>query len=181
MFKQYSERKKKSAWRPLKILLFLIPVGIIIYMYHLDSQKIKKAYQKIELEQQEFLENFDVYVIESGYLKKRSGVQEIYVPSLVVRVTNLSEKEYSNLVFYANFRREGQSLCRGSATLFRLRSMESKDVYLRCVDSAVFGSVVSGISLMDAFGKVQYHVTLSHDRKRLTVVEGKLDFNVLFP
>jgi len=181
MFKQYSERNKKSAWRPLKILLFLIPVGIIFYIFHLDSQKIKNVYKKIELEQQEYLENFDIYVFEAGYLKKKSGLQEIYVPSLAVRVTNLSEKEYGSLVFTANFRREGQSLCRGSGTLFRLKSMETKDLYLRCVDSAVFGSVVSGLSLMDAFGKVQYLVTLSHDRKRLTVLEGILDFKVLLP
>lgn len=181
MYKQYSGYKKKSAWSYLKNLIFLIPVGFLIYMFHLDSQKIKHSYEKIELEQQEFLENFDVYVFEAGYLKKKSGVQEIYVPSLTVRVTNLSEKEYSNLVFYANFRREGQSLCRGSGTLFRLKSMETKDLYLRCVDSAVFGSVVSGLSLMDAFGKVQYLVTLSHERKRLTVLEGILDFKVLLP
>jgi len=181
MFKSYSERKKKSVRPPLKILFFLIPVVIIIYMFHLDSQKFKKAYQKIELEQQEFLENFDVYVFESGYMKKRSGVQEIYVPSLAVRVTNLSEKEYSNLMFTANFSREGQSFCRGSATVSRLKSMESKDVYLRCVESAVFGSVVIGLSLMDVFGKVQYFVTLSHDKKRMIVVEAELDFNVLIP
>ncbi len=59
--------------------------------------------------------------------------------------------------------------------------METKDLYLRCVDSVVFGSVVSGLSLMDAFGEVQYEVTLSQKRQRLTVVEGILEFKVLFP
>ena len=150
-------------------------------MFHLDSQKIKNSYKKIVLEQQEFFEKFDAYVFESGYLKKQSGVQEIYVPSLTVRVTNLSEKEFSNLVFYAHFKREGKSLCRGSASLSKLKPYDTKEIYLRCVDSAIFGSVVSGLSLMDAFGKVQYTVTLNHEKKRLTLIEGILDFNVLFP
>ena len=181
MYEAYSKRKKKSAWSYFKKLSLLIPIAFLIYMFHLDSQKIKNSYKKLALEQQSFLENFEVYVFESGYMKKPSGVQEIYVPSLSIRVTNLSEKEFHDLVFYGNFSREGQSFCRGSATLFQIKSLETKDIYIRCVDSAIFGSVVTGLSLMDAFGKVQYQITLSFDRRRLTVVEGSLDFNVLCP
>ncbi|MFC2160535.1 hypothetical protein ACFLRX_02655 [Acidobacteriota bacterium] len=181
MYKQYLERPKKSVWPFIKLLLFLIVAFIIFYMFHLDSLEIKKSLKKIELEQQAFLENFDVSIFESGYLKKKSGVQEIYIPSLAVRVTNLSEKEFSDLVFYANFQRESESLCMGSASLSLLKPYDTKDVYLRCVDSAIFGSVVSGISLMDAFGKVQYTVTLSHQGYRLTAIEGILDFKVLCP
>jgi len=181
MYEQYSQRKKRSVWTSLNKLLLLIPIGFLICMFHLDSQKIKNTYKKIELEQQKFLENFDVYVYESGYMKKQSGVQEIYIPSLIVRVTNLSEEVFNNLVFYANFNREEQIFCRGSATLRQLKSMETKDVYLRCVNSAIFGSIVTGLSLMDTFSKVQYFVSLFHDNQRVTVAEGILDFNVLYP
>ncbi|MCJ7579534.1 MAG: hypothetical protein MUP98_03255 [Candidatus Aminicenantes bacterium] len=181
MYEQYFEHKKKKASSYLKKLFFLIPIGLLIYMFHLDYLKIKNSYKKIELEQLEFLDNFDVVVFESGYLKKRSDVQEIYVPTLAVRVTNLSEKEHNNLVFYATFSRAGKSFCRGSATLSRLKPLETKDIYLRCVDSVIIGSVVSGLSLMDTFGEVQYIVALSHDRSQLTVAEGKLDFTVFFP
>ena len=181
VYNEYSKSKKKRVWFYLKILIFLIPAGLIFYMFHLDSLELKKTLAEIELEQQEFLNNFDVYVFESGYMKKQSGVQDIYVPSIALRVTNLSGEEFNKIVFYAYFRRDGRTFCRGSASLFRIKPLEMKDVYLKCVDSAVFGSVVSGLKLIEAFSTIDYTVTLNHQRRRLTVAEGIIEFNVLYP
>lgn len=179
MLKQYTRESKKNVWSVLKKLTFIIPAGIIIYMFYLDSREVKQQFGRLEQERQEFVKSFDVYVFQSGYLRKSVGFQEIYVPSVALRISNLTDTEYSNLRFSAYFQRDGKSFCRGTAALLRLRPLETKDVYLRCVDSAVFGSVVSGLSLMATTGNIEYVVSISHEGVHATAVQGIIEFNVL--
>jgi hypothetical protein len=181
MLHQYTEHKKKSVWPVLKKLVFLIPVGIILYMFHLDSREMRQYLDKVEKEKETLLQSFDVYVFQSGYQKKRAGFQEIYIPTLVVRVTNLTDREFNNLRFDAYFQRDGRTFCRGAASLFRLKPLETKDVYLRCMDSVVFGTVISGLRLMETTDDIRYKVSIYHEKKHVTAAEGSIEFNLLFP
>jgi hypothetical protein len=181
MFKHFTEQKKCTFWSVLKKLFFLVPIGIVVYVIHLDSLQMKQRYAQILEEKKEFLGNFDIFVVQSGYLKKKAGFQEIYIPSLRIRVSNLSGREFINLVFNASFQRDGKSFCRGAAKLMRLRPLETKDIYLRCIDSAVFGSLVSGLSLMETTGEIRYKVSLNHRDISVTAAEGSLEFSLLAP
>jgi hypothetical protein len=181
MFKQYTEPPKKRDWKGAWKILFLIPVALVIYMFHLDSREVRQYIQKIETEKQEFLQSFDFSVFQSGYLKKGIGFQEIYVPSIAVRVTNLSEKEYRNIRFDVHFLKDTKIFCRGAASLHRLLPWETKEVYLRCIDSAVFGSVISGLSLMETTSEISYKVSIFHEKKHATALEGVIEFNTFSP
>jgi hypothetical protein len=150
-------------------------------MFHLDSKQMKNFLLEREEEKRIFLQNFDIFVSRSGYLKKKAGFQEIYVPSLTIRISNLSDIDYSDLVFRALFMRDGKICCRGAASLKRLSSLETKEVYLRCIDSAVFGSIVTGLSLMETTSEVKYTLSISHKETHVTAAQGKIQFNVLSP
>jgi hypothetical protein len=181
MYKQFTEGSRRSVWPILRKMVLLIPVAIIIYGIHLDSRQVKQQYTKIIEEKEAFLRCFDIYVQQSGYLKKRVGIQDIYVPSLRIQVSNLSDQEFSNLMFNAYFQRDGKSFCRATATVMRLRTLETKDIYLRCIDSAVFGSLVSGLSLMDTTDDIEYKVSISHRGKNVNAAEGQLEFSLFLP
>jgi len=159
----------------------LIPLGIAIYLIHFDSRQMRQELAKIQEEKEEFLSCFDIFVLQSGYLKKKIGVQDVYVPSLRIEVSNLTDREFGNLKFNANFKNEGKTLCRASASLMRLRPLETKEIYLRSIDSAVFGSLVRGLSLIETTGEIEYAVIISHQGKQATVAEGKLEFTLFIP
>ena len=181
MYKQFTEGRRRGVWPILRKMVLLIPVAIIIYGIHLDSRQVKQQYTKIIEEKEAFLRCFDIYVQQSGYLKKKAGVQDIYVPSLRIRVSNLTDQEFNNLMFNASFHHEGKSLCRAAASMMKLRPLETKEIYLRCIESAVFGSLVSGLSLMDTTGDIEYEVSISHRGITVNAAEGPLKFNLFFP
>jgi hypothetical protein len=181
MLKQFTEERRRSVWPLLLKLIPLIPLGIAIYVIHLDSRHMKQQYAQMLEEKEELLKCFDVYVQQSGYHKKKAGVQDIYVPSLRIRISNLTDQEFNNLMFIASFHHEGKSLCRAATSIMRLRPLETKEIYLRCIESAVFGSLISGLSLMDTTGDIEYEVTISHRGITVTAAEGPMEFSLFSP
>ena len=181
MLKQYTESRKTSAWKKVWVFIFLIPVALIVYMFHLESREMHRTIEKIEQERLEFLQRFDIVVSRSGYLKKKHGLQEIYVPSVVILVTNCSEQECYKIHFVASFLKDDKIFCRGAVSLKLLHPWETKEIFLRCIDSAVFGSVVSGLNLMETTSEISYTISVNQGNKHATALEGIIQFNTFAP
>jgi hypothetical protein len=181
MYELYTQKNRRSFWSIFRKMMWLIPVFLIFYLFHLDSLKFKQQAARIQDEREKLLESFDIAISQAGYLKKAAGPQEIYIPSLRIHVSNLTDSAFAHLQFQASFYREGKTFCRGAATLMGLESWETKVLYIRCIDSAVFGSVVSGLSLMETTGTIEYVVSIRHLDRRATAARGEIEFNLLLP
>jgi hypothetical protein len=185
MFPEH-ERKKTTFQEWLRRFLFLLSAVLVLvvsmiifqYMSQVPSTKQKKAMATIKEKKESFLESINISVIETGYQKRISGVQTIYVPKICVQISNISAQKLKDFRLGATFSRNGNMICRDSVPVNNLMSLETRELYLRCIQSIGFGSVIRGLSLGQTSDDVNYDIWATSGGFYIQFLKGKLHFSL---
>ena len=186
MYTEYTERKtsflekiKKLFLVILSISIFIVGIIIIVHMMNILPGKQKKAYDELAKKEEELLKRIDLSIIEAGYLKRSAGIQDVYVPALVVQTTNTSEQACEQLMLTAYFERERKNICKDSIAITNLKPGETREILLKCLESLAFGTVFKGLSLIQTSKELQYDIWIDSEGASIEIVEGRIKFNIL--
>jgi hypothetical protein len=161
------------------ILLFVLGIGLIVFLLNMPSGKEKTARERIRRQESTLAENFDVVVIRSGFLKRSTGQRDIYIPALLVRTANMSETPTREVTLSAWFGRKGSSLCAARTFVPVLKPGESQDIWLKCVELTGFGSIARGLTLAEMTETVDVEVYLGWRDASVLVTKSSLGQRIL--
>lgn len=155
-------------------LLFVLGLGIFGVVSSTLTSKEKKALEKIRLEEKKLSQSFDVVVVQSGFRLRSTGQRDIYIPSLLVRVTNISALTSNEANLTVEFLKKRRTFCRARGAVQGLKPREYCEMWLKCIDFVGFGSVAWGLSLAETTEGLDYVVFLRSGRTSIIVAEDKL-------
>jgi hypothetical protein len=154
--------------------LFVLGLGILAFLFNTNTGREKDALAKIQREENALARTYDVLVMQSGYRKKESGRRDIYVPSLLVRATNVSDGTARAAAVRVEFLRNGRIFCGAYGLVPELKPGESSELWLKCIDFVGFGSVAWGLSLAETTETMEYRIHLESRAVSITVLQDKL-------
>ena len=158
------------------VAVFSLAVGTIAYLTGMLSPKAKKEILQRREKEENLSKQVVVTVTKSGFVKKSAGVEDIYIPLISLRITNISNRSIERLLLYAYFQGKEKDGCNASATIFKLEPGVSVDAELKCLESRGFGTVVGGWNLIRVPKEVTYGVAIDSGGVQVWLFEGKLDF-----
>lgn len=158
----------------LAVFIFALGIGILILLFNTPNGRQKSALEKMRREEIQLAGAFDVVVMQSGYRVRNSDGRDIYIPSLLVRATNISEGTSKPAGLRVEFLRNGQIFCGAFGQLQELKAGESSEIWLKCIDFVGFGSVAWGLSLAETTETMEYRISLEAGNVSVTVLEDKL-------
>lgn len=127
--------------------VLLMGFAILAVLFNTPSGKEKKALAAIKAEETELSRDLDVLVVRTGFQKRVSGERDIYVPCLLVRTANVSERTSKPVTLRAEFFKKDRIFCTAVNRVPALRPGEAYELWLKCIDFVGFGSVAWGLSL----------------------------------
>jgi hypothetical protein len=186
MLNEYGEPKRAHLSWPGKLLAFFLAclifasaIYLLIQLSSLISPKHRKALKEERAREEAFLRSLDFYVVDSGYVKKTSGLNEIYVPTVQVYIANSSDRIISDFWLMANFEREGKFLCRADRRVVDLKPGESREVGLSCSEAMLVGTVFTGLSLAQTTEDLSYFVWARSNKASVTLLKDVLKFKIV--
>jgi hypothetical protein len=84
----------------------------------------------------------------------------IYIPALIVNISNSTENEFENLFVIVEFSTQNKLLCRGHSIFKKFKPGENRKILLKCMDFIVLGTLVQGMTLSQTMREIQYEVLL---------------------
>ncbi len=156
------------------VLLFVLGLGIFGVFSNILTPKEKRALEKSRLEEKRLSQSFDIAVVQSGYRKRFTGERDIYVPSLLVRATNMSDVTSKNANLTVEFLKNRRTFCKAAGMVQALKPGEYCEIWLKCIDFVGLGSVAWGLSLAETTEGLDYVIILSSGRTSVVVAEDKL-------
>jgi hypothetical protein len=145
----------------------------------LASPRHRKALKEEQAREEAFLRSLDYYVVDSGYVTKSSGLNEIYVPTVQVYVANASDRIIKDLWLTANFEREGKFLCRANRLIVDLNPGENREVGLSCSEAMFVGTVFTGLSLAQTTEDLTYFIWARSNKATVTLLKDVLKFKII--
>ena len=161
-------------------IVFALIIYVVLLLANIIPTKEKHEYERRLQRSQELLEILDISVTQAGFIKKATSAgRDIYMPQMVIQITNTSEDTFEQIVLESYFTRAKQRICGGRSYANQLRPQESRQVILKCVESSLTGAIIFGIGLEDAKNGLDYDLTLAAEQIRVTALTGSLEFDIL--
>ncbi len=187
LFKDIGQHKVHPKDRAVRIfslftssIVFALIIYVVLLLANIIPTKEKHEYERRLQRSRELLEILDISLTQAGFVKKATSAgRDIYMPQLVIRITNTSQSTFDQIVLESYFTREKQRICGGRSYANQLRPQESRLVTLKCVESTFTGAIIFGIGLQDAKNGLDYNLTLKTEQIQVTALEGSLEFNIL--
>jgi hypothetical protein len=186
MLKEYGEPQRARLSWPGKLLAFVLAclifasaIFLIARLLSLVSPRHGRALKEEQAREEAFLRSLDFYVVDSGYVKKSSGLNEIYVPTVQVYIANSSDRIISDFWLMANFEREGKFLCRAVRRVVDLKPGENREVGLSCSEAMFMGTVFTGLSLAQTTEDLTYFIWARSNRASVTLLRDVLKFKIV--
>jgi hypothetical protein len=187
MFKDFGHRKidpKDRAVRVFSLVVSGIVLVLIIYVVLLLANLIptseSREYESRIRRGQEILEILEPFVVEAGFVKKpTSAGHDIYMPQMIIQLSNGSEKHFSQITLECRFRKGDQEICGGRSYANDLEPGETRRVTIKCVESMFTGAVIYGVGLEDAKKGLEYRLKLITEKTNVSALSGRLEFDVL--
>jgi hypothetical protein len=161
------------------ILVFVVALSFVLYFSGRHSTKDKKASQMRNEMGKAPLSDIYAVVRDAGYVRRSSESGEMYIPALLVQVTNTESKSEGRLLLLATFRNRSRSFCSGSVSIFRVPPGESRDVEIKCLELTGFGTIAKGMSLIETTEPLTYELWLQSGDLSIKVAEGSFSFKIL--
>jgi hypothetical protein len=161
------------------ILLFVLGIGLIVFLLNMPSGKEKKAWERIRQQETALSRTFDVVIVQSGFLKRSTGKRDIYIPALLVRTTNMSDAPSKETTLNAWFGRKGNPLCAARSFIPALKPGGSQEVWMKCVELTGFGSIARGLTLAETTETVDVEVYLGSRDVSVLVTKSTLGQRIL--
>lgn len=161
------------------VLIMGLILLAITFLATKPTSEQEKEYQRIAKQENFLKENIQFSLVKAGYLGRQGGFQALYVPALIMRVDNFSDRSFERMLLRVIFRREGDEICRGSIHVTQLVPGESRDVVLKCAESVGFGTVFQGLSLIRTMQELEYQVWVIYEDVMTSPFEGKFKFKLI--
>ena len=129
----------------------------------------------IRSEEKELSRIFNVVVARAGFQRRSMETRDIYVPSLLVWATNISDRLSRPVTLRAEFTGNDRPFCTASNRIPALEPGETYEIWLKCIDFVGFGSVVQGLTLAETVNGLEYQIVLALDRASITAAHGRLE------
>jgi hypothetical protein len=186
---QNDKKEKPGFLEILNKVILILPVvlilgagvGLIVHLSGGLSIKDKKAMRAQKEKEAALLSKMSVVVRDAGYSRRSTLSGDVYIPSLLVQVTNMDTEPKDRLVFWAEFGREGRSFCSGLISIYNLPPGESREAQIKCLEPTGFGTIATGLSLMETTVPLNYELWLQAGDLRIKVAESSFSFNILNP
>jgi hypothetical protein len=156
------------------VLLFATGLGILGVLNSIPNAKEKRALAKIRAEEETLSRSFDVSILRSGFQRRSTGARDIYVPSLLVMVANSSPSASKPAVVRADFLRNGRTFCMAQGLIPSLKSGETCELWLKCIELMAFGSVAWGLSLAETTEGMDFVIFVESRQASVAVAKDKL-------
>jgi len=163
------------------ILVFVVAVSFILYFSGRRSSKEKKASQVSNETEKALLSSIYVVVKDAGYVRRSTESGEMYIPALLVQVTNTESKSEGRLLLLATFRKRSRSFCSGSVSIFHVPPGESRNVEIKCLELTGFGVIAKGMILAGTTEPLTYELWLQLGDLSVKVADGSFSFKILSP
>lgn len=172
---------KKAALIIPAVLIFVAVIGLLGFLIGELSTKDKQAFREQEAREKAFAAGISASIVDAGYVLKKAGSGEIYIPTLVVLFANATDINRGKLTLVAYFEKDGKSFCSGSASLYNLQPWESREVQVKCLEPTGFATFATGMSLIETAQPVGYVLSIQSNRLTVSVARGEFSFKIIRP
>jgi len=148
----------------LAAAIFLAGAAVFSLLSNIPTSREKKAQAEIRDAENRLRREYGVLAVLSGFQRRTGGNGDVYVPSVLVRVANLTDAPSSEIAIRAEFSRAGRGFCRDRNSVPELKPGESWDLWLTCIEPTGFGSVAWGLPLAETAEPMTFAVYLDTDR-----------------
>lgn len=126
------------------------------------------------------LEKIRIEILDTGFRENHSDVHLIYLPAIVVQVTNRSPKPLNDIRFEAYFKNRGSVVCLGEFDLDMLGSGENKSAVLVCprLDGQNYVPGTPGLNQMNE--PISFELWLKAPGIAMVVENGRMEPKLLF-
>lgn len=167
----------------LTLSAFLVGVGIygVTYFWNQLSTKQKKEQVELQRRQQLLREMVDLKITRAGYRARQNGRQTVYVPTLYLDITNLSNTPLTDFLVSVYFKLNQRIFCHSQIPILSLQPHRTVSVVAGCVEWVGFGSVYKGLPLIQTSQQVSYGIWCTYQEIQVKYLEAPLAFQVLRP
>jgi len=158
----------------LAALLFFVVISLLAVLSNIPTGKEKRALAEIRDAQNRLIRDYGIISVQSGYQRKVGGNGDVYVPLILVRVSNLSDATSRPVEIRAEFLRKERDFCEARGTVPELQPGEIWDMWLKCIEFVGFGSVAWGLPLAETTESMNFNVYLDSDRVSVLLIKDKL-------
>jgi|Deesub1362B_J571_1020462.scaffolds.fasta_scaffold00001_97 hypothetical protein len=165
----------------LALATFLVGFGIygVTYCWNQLSTKQKKEQAEILRRQQILRDNIDIIIRREGYLVKESGRETIYVPTIYLEVTNLSNQPVEDFLVSVYFKFNRKIFCHSQIPIAMLMPGQIISLVANCIEWVGFGSVYKGLPLIQTSHQVSYEIWGTCQEIQTQYLEAPLLFQIL--
>ena len=182
MFSQHVPRKLKPLDWIFRILaliaaagVFYLGVRLILLLGDQMSVRQKREVQEMSEKRMDFENKLGMVVHQAGFEKKGAGGSPLFVPALVIELSNSSDRAFESIEAYVDFSMQGQVICRGRGAVRSIGPDEVRGLVLKCVDATAFGAMAYGIKSHQLGEEVGYRLHLRFEGVDFAVRTGVLD------
>jgi hypothetical protein len=163
------------------VLAFCLVLVLFALVASLRSGKEGREARRLAESRKVLLDSVRMAVVESGFLRRKVGTSDVYVPMVRVQISNVSTSTIENLEVMCYFESESVFSCQSYARIFRLGPGEITEASLRCIEPTGFGTVITGISLPQTTHPVNFSIQVHHQDAYATFERGTSTFRLLGP
>lgn len=163
------------------VLTMAAVLSIILLMMKQLSPKYKNKYHEILNKEKKLQQSIDYQIIDAGYSVIKVENRDIYIPTLIVQISNKTEKAIPELILTAYFNKGEIPVCASSCMVGVLNSGDSSRVVMNCIESTGFGSVLKGLNLRKAQETLHFKLKIASSEATILAIEDSLIFKMINP
>jgi hypothetical protein len=175
----FKERLKKILVFALAILAFGAAAVLFSLLSGIPSGRDKEKFKESKERSAALLRDVQVAVVGTGFAPRRAGVQDLYVPSLSVLISNTTSRTIEDVELRAWFEGGDSFFGRANARLFRLEPGETAEATLKCVEPTAFGTVIQGVPLWQVSKPMSYGLSVHQHLVSAEAARGVLESKIL--
>ena len=186
MLEDYGSQKTGLTEKIRRVLIFvsviiimILGVFLLFYLWQLPSAEQKRALQEIEEKRTFFKEGIQVLVMDAGYKKRIIGYRDLYVPALILEISNVSQETFQDLILSSDFRDDEQTICTGTGMIFKLKPGERRPLLINCSESMFLGTLVKGVDFFQARSDLSYRILVSSQGINFYLSAGVIKYKIL--
>lgn len=175
----FTERVKRVFIFVSVVIILILGVFLLLYLGQLPSPEQKRRLQEHAEKEKYFCESIQTLVLDAGYQKRTIGYRELYVPVIILEISNISQKTVQDIIISSDFRNDRQTICAGTGMIFKITPGDRRTLVLRCSESMFLGTLIKGVSFSQARKDLRYKIRISSEGLYFYSTEGMLRYKVL--
>jgi hypothetical protein len=175
----FTERVKRVFIFVSVVIILILSVFLLLYLGQLPSPEQKRRLQEQAEKERGLRESVQTLVLDAGYQKRTIGYRELYVPVIILELSNVSMNTVQDIIVRSDFRNGKQIICAGTGRIFKINPGDRRTLVLRCSESMFLGTLIKGVNFSQARKDLRYKIRISSEGIYFYSTEGMLRYKVL--